>query len=420
MVGRRNAALSRTNRKRFHLGHGEYEWPEQIAMRPVGRRGAAAEVQVWRVSVDYGRVLILGAVDEVEPRVLDELGQEPLRTLKASGWDRQRDGPLTLEVVRAKARLSAFRASLAAWSSRWHVTDDWCLEIALSTLMHKPGGARLAWFELLTHFDGRTPAFRPPFPAPLGLRPWNIVGERRGDYIVHAQTALNPKWHALNGAMVACLDSISGRSPEERDRLLASARALGDRMSMLHIPKLSAASEQLLSDYLDRVESAARGAGLVPRPAEFRQPRVFRWLAGYQVCGWSPRQIARATCVYPYSEAYPNAILHGIRRLAGHIGLTLRCDRPRSPRGANLACLIDELRAALSGERRRPRSIPPAPLPSAKERRAYIRELIRVLKETGYFDDVVGTTFEAQAGAQRYPPNGHGRQMGTVTADIRR
>ena len=375
-------------------------------MRPVGRRGAPAAVQVWRVSVAYGRLLLLGAVDEVEPRVLDELDEGPLSTLKASGWDRRRDGLLTLRAVRTKARLSTFRASLAAWSTRWRLTDDWCLEIALSTLMCKPGGGRLAWFQPLTHFGGRMPAFRPPGAAPLGLRPWNIVGERRGDYVVDARKALNPRWRELNREMAACLDSMSGHSPQARDRLLARARALGDRMRVLRIPKLSAARERLLSDYLDPVESAAREAGLIARPAEFRQPKVFRWLAGYQVCGWSPRQIAKATRIYSYSEVYPNAIVHGIRRLARHIGLTLRRDRPRSARGANLA--VDEIRAALSGERKRPRPVPPVPLPSAKERRTYIRELIRVLKETGCFDDVVGTTFEAQAGAQKHTPNGHG------------
>jgi len=111
-------------------------------------------------------------------------------------------------------------------------------------------------------------------------------------------------------------------------------------------------TELLISEYLDRVESAARAEGLVQVSSEFRQPMVFRWLAGYQVCGWSPRQIARATRVYRTSEVYHNAIVHGIRRLADHIGLAIRRDRSFYPRRSNLDCRVEEIRAALRGERR--------------------------------------------------------------------
>ena len=327
-------------------------------MRPLGPSGALAEVQVPRLSVVYGRLLTLGAVDDVEPRVLDELGEVPLRTLKASGWDQHRDGLLTLRVVRRQPELRAFWASLTAWSTRWHLTDDWCMEIALSTLTHKTGGKRLAWFEPHTHFGVRAPVFRAPVLSPPGLRHYDVTGEARCDYEAYARMVLNPKLRALDREMAECFRWRSGCSPEEQDRRLARARELGDRM--MRVSKRSVASDRSLNDYLDRVESAAHAAGLVQVPPVFRQPLVFRWLAGYQVCGWSPRQIALATRVYRYSEAYHNSIVHGIKRLASHVGLTLRRGRSYSPRRANLARRVDEIRAALNGElRKRARSAGP-------------------------------------------------------------
>src|SRR5256885_11621764 len=77
---------------------------------------------------------------------------------------------------------------------------------------------------------------------------------------------------------------------------------------------------------------------------------MFHWLAGHQVCGWTPRQIAKATCVFKRSEVYHNAIVHGIKKMSAHIGLTLRLDRVTSPRGNNLELLVTKIREAMDPE----------------------------------------------------------------------
>jgi hypothetical protein len=186
VVGWKNPVFTRTNRLRFNLGRGEYEWPELRVMRPVGPGGALAPIALARLSVTYGRLLTLGAVDEIEPGVLDDLGGQPFEALNRSSWNAERDGLLSYEVILAGPRLRDLRASLEAWSDLWHLNDKWCLELAVSTLTHKSGGERLAWFEPRTHFGGIAPPFRAPFPPPLGLRPYDPVREWRADYLDHA------------------------------------------------------------------------------------------------------------------------------------------------------------------------------------------------------------------------------------------
>ena len=357
-------------------------------MRPVGPGGALAPIALARLSVTYGRLLTLGAVDEIEPGVLDDLGGQPFEALNRSSWNADRDGLLSYEVILADPRLRDLRASLEAWSDRWHLNDKWCLELAVSALTHKWGGERSDWFEPRPHFGGMALPFRALFLAPLGLRPYDPVREWRADYLAHARRVLNPKYQALDREMSACLHVMNRTSSLiEQDRLLAHARELGDRLQ--RVRKLAAATELLISEYLDRVESAARAEGLVQVPSEFRQPMVFRWLAAYQVCGWSPRQIARATRVYQTSEVYHNAIVHGITRLAGHIGLALRWVRPFYPRRSNLDSHVEEIRAALRGERLVTRRAlcwsnrPPRRELTPEEKLAEARRVVEVLLEVG-------------------------------------
>jgi hypothetical protein len=113
---------------------------------------------------------------------------------------------------------------------------------------------------------------------------------------------------------------------------------------------MGCSSERSILDYIERVEAEARHQGLVVVPRELRQPMVFHWLAGHQVCGWTPRQIARATCVFRGTEVYHNAIVHGIKKISGHIGLTLRRDRGTSPRGKRLDLLVTKIREAMHSE----------------------------------------------------------------------
>lgn len=398
-VGSKETGGSKTNRLRFHLARGSYEWPERTVERPVGQGGALTPIAVARVSVAYGRMLTLGAVGEVVPQVLDDLGNKPLRALQESGWDRRRDGALTYAVLVADRRLRNLRASLQAWSKRWHLTDRWCLEIALSTLTHKPNAAGLTWFDPQTSFKGISPPFHGPLAPPLRLRPYDPIQEWRSDYLYYARVDLNPRYKTCSDELTECLNAVSrSSSAVEQDRLLERAHELGDRL--LRPRKLAPAKEQRISEYLDRVEAAARAEGLLPVP-ELRQPQVFSWLAAHQVCGWSFRQIAKASRVYKDSEVYHNAVVRGIKELRHHIGLTARQDRPSAPRRANLKYLIVKVEKALAGELakernreaalRRPerRNLTPG------ERDAQLRAALEILRRSGVTIDQVTEPREA-------------------------
>jgi hypothetical protein len=188
----------------------------------------------------YGRLLTLGAVDEVEPGVLDDLDAQPFEALNRSSWNAERDGLLRYEVILTNPRLRDLRASLETWSDRWHLNDKWCLGIAVSTLTQKSGGERLAWFEPRTHFGGMAPPFPAPFPPPFGLRPYDPAREWRADYLDHARRVLNPKYQALEREMIMCLDATNcASSAIEQDRLLAHALGLAIRRDRSFYPRRS-------------------------------------------------------------------------------------------------------------------------------------------------------------------------------------
>jgi len=380
----RKSVRSETNRRRFFLARGDYEWPEQIFERPVGPGGTLVRITNTRLSVAYGRILTLEAADDLEPKVLDDLGERPLAALKRSGWNPSRDGTLSYEVLQKDPRLRPLRAELEVWSKQFQLTDRWCVEIALSTLERNPQDARPQWFEVETHF-GRPRPFYVTFAPPLELPPYDPVYWRRCGYLSHARKILNPRYQAIYREMKNCIDSMSHtNSRAEEYRLTDRARELGDRLPRTW--RISEASERLILKYLDRVESEARRAGLLRVPAELRQPMVFRWLAGHQVCGWSPRQIAKATCVYKGSEVYHNAVVHGIKKLSEHIGLSLRRNCTPSPRGSNLDRLVNKIRTAMNADRipgRHAFALVPKPPNKPLFSAEVIREALQVLRECG-------------------------------------
>lgn len=341
---KKEAESSRTNRVCFNLGPGSYEWPERMVERAIGPGLTPA-----RVSVAYGRMLTLAAVDKVEPRVLRELSEEPRRVLQESGWDWQRDDPLIYRVLVTDPRLRKLRASLRAWSKRWHLTDQWCLELALSTLRFNSNTARLRWRDQKIILIGMAPPFRPSFDPPLGLRPFDPTQEWRRDYRYYARVYLNPEYKAISDELAERVDSVSrSSSPLEQDQLLDRAHELGERLPP-RPRKLAPAKEQLITKYLERVETTARAEGLLPVP-ELPQPQVFSWLAAHQIYGWTPRLIAEASCVYKAKAPNPTTVVEGIKKLSDHIGLTPRRDRPPSPRGKNRDNLIRYVRDALEGK----------------------------------------------------------------------
>ena len=342
---------SHTNRLRFHWAPGSYEWPERTVERSVGRGGAPTPITLARVSVAYGRMLTLDAVGEVEPGVLDELNDEPRRALERSGWDQRRDGALTNAVLVTDPRLRELRASLREWCERWHLVDQWCLEIALSTLTHKSNAARLTWFNPQTSFSlrGMAPPLRAPLAPPLGLSPYDPTQEWRSDYLYSARIVLNPRCKTLSDELTECVNAVSrSSSAVEQDRLLERARELGDRLH--HAPESSLLAKSSSSAIILIGLNLRRG----PR-ASLRFPRIATttFFSGWQpvrcaagVIVTSPR---RAMCI-KIARLYHNAVVRGIKKLSHHIGLTTPRRPPAAPRGANLKYLINKFEKALTGE----------------------------------------------------------------------
>jgi hypothetical protein len=344
----RKSVLSQTNRRRFFLTRGDYERPEQVFERQVGAPDKAVRVPRPRVSVAYGRILTLEAATDLEPDVLNSLGVQPLDAFRRSGWSPAKDGALSYAVLQNEPKLRALRCELEGWSRAFHLTDTWCLEIALSTLARASGDGELRWFEAQTHF-GRPRPFYVTFAAPLGLPPYDPVYQRRSDYVSHARNQLNPRYQKLLRELEESVDSVIDiNSYDEEYRLMDRMRECGDRL-----PRkcgLTNDHERCILEYIERVEAEARRQGLVAVPRELRQPMMFHWLAGHRVCGWTPRQIARAVRVYKGTEVYHNAIVHGIKKMSAHIGLTLRSDSVPSPRGKRLELLVTKIREAMDPE----------------------------------------------------------------------
>jgi hypothetical protein len=225
----RKSVHSETNRRRFFLTRGDYEWPEQILKRQVAG-GAAVSVRRPRLSVAYGRILTLEAATDLEPYLLDSLGEQPLDAFRRSGWNPRKDGALSCSALQKEPKLKALRSELEGWSRAFHLTDTWCLEIALSTLTRDPQDGELRWFEDQTHF-GRPRPFYVTFAAPLDLPPYDPVYQRRSDYMSHARNELNPKYQKLLRELGGCDESLSRtNSRAEEYRLVDQMRELGNHL----------------------------------------------------------------------------------------------------------------------------------------------------------------------------------------------
>lgn len=75
--------------------------------------------------------------------------------------------------------------------------------------------------------------------------------------------------------------------------------------------------ECMLRRYCDRAEADADIADFARAPAQ-HSPAHYRWLAGYQYCGWSQKTIADA------ANRDRAGVVRAIHRLAAELGLTLR------------------------------------------------------------------------------------------------
>jgi len=218
----RKSFRSKTNRRRFFLTRGDYEWPEQVFKRQVSARGGAATVHRARLSVAYGRILMLEAATDLEPYLLDSLGEQPLDAFRRSGWSPAKDGALSYSVLQKGPKLQALRSELEGWSRAFHLTDTWCLEIALSTLTRAPQGGDLRWFEVQTHF-GRPRPFYVTFAAPFDLPPYDPVYQRRSDYMSRVRKELNPRFRKLLRELVGSIDSLSHTNSRDEEYRLWTA-----------------------------------------------------------------------------------------------------------------------------------------------------------------------------------------------------
>jgi hypothetical protein len=351
MLRPKNSAYSKTNRRVFYLARGDYEWPDwsnRSSECPAGTRRVEEPIAIARPrqSVANARVLLLDAAADLYPEILVELSGR-LPALVRSEWNSGRDGLLNYAALQGESRLQTVRAELNEWSEWCHLTDRWCLEIALSTLTKMRHDGQLEWFEAQTHFGIPDP-FRVSFAAPLGLPAYDPVYLRRADYLSRVRKSVNPRYQRMFAELTASIDSMNRtNSRDEEYRLMGRMRELGDRLP--RTVGITKDRERRILDYVNRVETEARHQGLVKVPPELRQPRIFQWLAGHHLFGWTPRQIAGATYVYK-SSAYHNTIVHGIKKLSAYIGLSPRKDRVLSPRGVKLACLVEKIRGALDPE----------------------------------------------------------------------
>ena len=289
---------------------------------------------------------MLDAAADLDPEILVELSRR-LPALERSGWNSERDGLLTYTALQGESRLQTLRAELNEWTRGCHLVDRWCVEIALSTLTKMRYDGQLEWFGAQAHLGILNP-FRVSFAAPFGLPAYDPVHLRRADYLSRVRKSVNQRYQEMFAELKASIDSMNRtNSRDEEYRVIGRMRELGDRLP--RTVGITKDHERRILDYVNRVETEARRQGLVRVPTELRQPRIFQWLAGHQLFGWTPRQIAGATYIYK-SNAYHNTIVHGIKKLSAYIGLSPRKDRVLSPRGVKLACLVEKIHGALDPE----------------------------------------------------------------------
>ena len=112
VLNARKSVHSETNRRRFFLTRGDYEWPEKIFKHRVGGPGKAVSFPMPRASVAYGRILTLEAATDLEPYLLDSLAEQPLAAFRQGGWNLENDGALSFAVLQSEPKLRALRSEL--------------------------------------------------------------------------------------------------------------------------------------------------------------------------------------------------------------------------------------------------------------------------------------------------------------------
>jgi hypothetical protein len=202
--------------------------------------------------------------------------------------------------VEEHPELAPLADALLPWATCWHLTEDWCLDIALNTLLQGvrndfwlPGPGRVhptGWcFSSVT------------FPQPQGALPGFT-------FHVLEKTHLPPD----PGNGICTPSPIGAYSPITETRSEARERLL-----------LSFAAE--LEQYLDQVEARYPSCA---RTVLKQQRSHFAWVAGYQCLELSFRAIAEEA---QYSR---EGVAGAVRQLAAFMGLGLRRPQRGRPRGS--------------------------------------------------------------------------------------
>jgi hypothetical protein len=296
--------------------------------QPVRRRRAKV-APIQAISRSSGQGEFLEAVAKVDPDVLKSLYDGPYQLLAKMNWpklpreelagDKNKtvadfdkglqilsaaheaaQSEINLKALQHRRELRALRDSVDEWANRWNLTDPWCKEAAIRTLIWWRVRGLLSatawWFRTQTHADrlASVPSFTFAFPS-VEAAPPDFYAETRLHYI---------------------------------NRLHANFQ--------FHVDKARKSFNDKLEDYVLGVEKSIGFPKPKPRQLRKGGRKHFIWLAGFQVLGWKYGKISKALGIDEIST-----IRKPINGLANLIGLTLRSASKSEPtQDADTICKI--------------------------------------------------------------------------------
>jgi hypothetical protein len=236
------------------------------------------------MSLQRRRAFFFETVKKCEPKVLEDLGQEPMRLYLNAGLDNKKMYGSTRsrlwEMLKSQRwaeligdpRLFLFRQKLWEWGERWKLNHEWCLVVAFETLvdwtLHPELASELAWAFMI-------------YSGGYVVRP--IPGEDRFGFSYRG-------WH---------LPFYNRKDYEQAIRESFEAE---------------------LKNYCDRIEEAAPEHGYIelPSPKHTRKPHLpYEWLVRFRVQGWPINKINKK--YYPNSDNRRH-IREGINEAASLVG----------------------------------------------------------------------------------------------------
>ena len=211
-------------------------------------------------------------------------------------------GVLSFEKLVASLEVSPLlipvHEALLSWGLSWALTDEWCLDIALYTLLLQ----QLSEYRLLTSNarDARWEFPSARWPSPTASVPSFSFALRPKGEIVASGSGAGQRLFSLTDPYDPVFETR-----EEADL------------------RLNAAFRQELKRYFDQVEASYPDC----RPTQLVRQVYFGWLVAYQCLGMDFADIARL-------ETYtPEGVAGGAREFAALLGLTMRPANRGRPSG---------------------------------------------------------------------------------------